>query len=156
MTSADLNIPPDLRPFLVIGVAAIVGGGIAAAVTGPTGWDRGSWVAAFLVLVGGVGQIALGAGQQIIAAAAPRRRRIVAELLTLNVASALVIAGTLVARPPIVATGSAVFVAALVLFIGAVRHTAAGNAGWRRAYVTLLTILLVSTPIGVALSWIRH
>ena len=54
-------------PFAVISSIGIIGGGIAAAVTGPTDWKRGSWVAAFLVLVVGVGQIGIASGQALLA-----------------------------------------------------------------------------------------
>ena len=37
--------------FVAVGSAAIVVGGLVAAVTRPTGFDEGPWVAAFLVLV---------------------------------------------------------------------------------------------------------
>ena len=38
------------RWFLALGSIAVVGGGIVAAVTGPTDFELGSWVAAYLVL----------------------------------------------------------------------------------------------------------
>jgi hypothetical protein len=80
-----------VQPFLAIGVAAIVAGGLAAAVTGPTGWDHGAWIAASIVLTFALGQ---------------RRRDV-----------------------------SAVWTA--------------------QAYSVLLAVLIVSTPIGLVLPWMR-
>ena len=59
---------------MVAGGAAIIAGGIVAAVTDPAGWEHGSWTAAFLVLVAGVAQIGLALGQVELAAvpATPR------------------------------------------------------------------------------------
>ncbi|MBS7547854.1 hypothetical protein [Dietzia massiliensis] len=39
-----------MREFVLVGLTAIIAGGLVAAVTGPTGFDEGSWVAAYLVL----------------------------------------------------------------------------------------------------------
>lgn len=49
--------------LLFTGGISIVAGGLVAAVTGPTNWDRGAWVANFLVLVAGVAQIGIDASQ---------------------------------------------------------------------------------------------
>ena len=42
------------------GIGSVVLGGLVAAVTEPLDLTHGSWVAAYLVLVGGVGQGAMG------------------------------------------------------------------------------------------------
>ena len=130
-------------------------GGLVAAVTGPTGWRHGSWVAAFLVLVVGVGQIGVATGQVIWAGAPPTRRRLGGELVGLNGGSLLVIIGTLLAAPLVVTVGSLVLSGALVAFVRAPRGRR-GEAEWlRRAYVALLLVLLISTPVGIALSWLQ-
>ena len=59
------------RTFVVVGSISVVGGGLVAAATGPTGFERGSWLAAYLVLVGGVAQVVLGAGQSWLAEDVP-------------------------------------------------------------------------------------
>ena len=147
--------PPSVRPFLAAGAVAIVAGGIAAALTGPTGWGRGSWVAAFLVLVAGVGQIGLGAGQAMLADDPPSRRLLGAQVGLLNGGALTVLAGALLSRPVLVSTGGVVLVGALVSF----RRPWDGRRrrpSWSgRAYDALLLMLLVSTPVGVVLSWVR-
>jgi hypothetical protein len=146
---------PALQPFLDIGVVATIAGGVVAAITGPTGWDHGSWVAAFLVLVVGVGQISLAIGQAVCADRPPSRRRRGLQAGMLNSGSALVIVGTLTAMPGVVTIGGIVLLAALVSF----RRSRAGNAVasvWlARVYTLLLTVLIVSTPVGLAMAWMR-
>ena len=61
----------SIVPMLAAGGVSIVAGGVVAAVTGPTDWDHGSWVAAFLVLVAGVAQLGVGAGQAQLVPVAP-------------------------------------------------------------------------------------
>jgi hypothetical protein len=150
-----LSLPPSLVPFLAGGTIAVVAGGLVAAATGPAGWDRGTWAAAFLVLVAGVGQIGLGAGQAILADVAPSGGRLAREVVLLDVGSALVLAGGVASAPAVVTAGSLVLAAALVAFALVPRR----HGDWRpwlgRAYTGLLVVLLVSTPIGLALAWMR-
>jgi hypothetical protein len=150
-----LTVPLSLVPFVAPGAAAVIAGGIAAAVTGPTGWERGSWVAAFLVLVVGVGQIGLGAGQAIFAAGPPSRRRIAIQVAMLNVGSLCVLTGTLAAAPGVVTAGGLTFAGALVMFVRTPQRRGDRWAGLSHAYTALLVVLLVSTPIGLALAWFR-
>ena len=145
-------------PFFVIGALGIVAGGVAAAVTGPTDWGNGSWCAAFLVLVVGVAQIGLGAGQAALAPNLATRRLVVGECALWNVGSAGVITGTLADSPAIVTVGSLVFLAALALAAFAVRGHSELTGRTRPlllAFRVLLIVLLVSTPIGMVLSWAR-
>lgn len=140
-------------PFLVCGGVAIVTGGIAAAVTGPTGWQDGSWVAAYLILVVGVAQIGLGAGQALLSTRTPSLRTIRCEYTLWNGGSLLVIAGTLLAAPSVVTVGGLVIVGVLAILTHTVR-TGGSDGGWPlRAFQGLLIVLLVSTTIGIALSW---
>jgi hypothetical protein len=159
------TVPSDVRvrwtasvPFFVIGGVGIVAGGIAAAVAGPTDWGHGSWCAAFLVLVVGVAQIGLGAGQAAVAPNVPSGRLIAGECVLWNVGSAGVIIGTLLDSPATVSVGSLVFLVALVLAAVAVRGHS-GLTGRARlllvAFRVLLVILVLSTPIGMVLSWTR-
>lgn len=146
-------------PFFVIGSLGIIGGGIAAAVTGPTDWSYGSWCAAFLVLVVGVAQLGLGAGQASLAPSATSPRLVLAEALAWNLGSAGVIAGTLVGSPALVSAASLVFLAAIALATFAVRGRPTLGGPARIAltvYRMLLLVLLVSTPVGIALSFIRN
>ncbi len=159
-------MPPELRnrwtrttPFAVIGAMGIIGGGVAAAVTGPTDWNQGSWVAAFVVLVVGVAQVGLGFGQGALGPTVPSWRLVAAQAATWNVGCAWVIVGTLVSSPVVVAIGSAVFLAALIMAALAVRGHSTLTGATRimlMVYRLLLVVLLVSTPIGMVLSFVRH
>jgi hypothetical protein len=144
-----------LRPFLDIGAVATIAGGIVAAITGPTGWDHGSWVAAFLVLVVGVGQISLGIGQAVCADRLPTRRRRVLQAGLLNTGSALVIAGTLTAMPVGVTVGGVLLFIALVSFRRSRPGHGVASVWLARVYTLLLTLLIVSTPVGLVMAWMR-
>ncbi len=157
-TTNDRNASQPWRPsipLLAAGSVAIIAGGLAAAVTGPTEWDHGSWVAAFLVLVTGVAQIGLGTGQAQLAPVTPGIGFAAVECALWNAGCLAVIVGTLLSAPIAVSIGSALLVAALGMSTFAVRGT-----GGRRLllvlYRALLIVLLVSIPIGTTLAWTRH
>lgn len=147
---------PCVRPFLVVGTLCIVAGGVVAAVTRPTGFVNGSWLAAYLVLVGGVAQIFLGLGQAWLAAEPPPVRAVIAELVAWNLAAAAVIAGTLLTVPVLTTLGGVCLVVALLAFIVGVRGAARAPRWAYVVYRALTAIVLVSTPIGLAMAWIRH
>lgn len=147
--------PPAMSPFLAAGACAVVAGGLVAAVARPAGWEHGSWVAAFLVLVTGVGQIGLGAGQSSTAATPVPRRRVMMESGLWNAGSAAVLGGTLAAAPLVVSAGGAVLVAALGLFVVSSLGADTSASRVRRAYAGLVLTLLISTPVGLVVSWLR-
>lgn len=143
------------RIFLVFGAAAIVAGGVVAAVTGPTDWGHGSWTAAFVVLVVGVAQIVVGVVQAALAPKLVSRQLVLAEFALWNLGSAGVIAGTQIDATIVVAIGSLVFLGALAIAAGAVRAPSALTGTPRTllmVYRVLLVILLVSVFIGIILS----
>lgn len=147
---------PAARPFVVIGSACIIAGGIVAAVTRPTGFDLGSWLAAYLVLVGGVAQIALGAGQAWLAAEPPRATTVKTELATWNLGVAATIVGSLTATPVVTTLGGIVSAVALVVFLVGVRTPGPAPRWARIVYCSVVTFVLCSIPVGLALAWIRH
>lgn len=144
-----------IAPLLLCGAVGVVGGGIAAAVTGPTDWVRGSWVAAYLVLVVGVGQIVLGAGQGLLARSAPPPRIVWLEWLLYNASAAVVIVGTLIHRPGVVAVGSVILLAALLMFAFALPLAKRRHHLGTLLFRAVLLVLIVSTPVGVILSLTR-
>lgn len=150
---------PAARPFVVVGVSSVVVGGFVAAVAGPTGFELGSWVAAYLVLVAGVAQVALGAGQAWLAECRPPATTRRAELATWNVGVVCTLAGSVASAPLLSTVGAVATVVALVLFARAV---ATGRPPDRRrgrtsiAYVCLVVALAISTPVGLVLAWVRH
>lgn len=154
---------PDLRawaatlePFLGIGVAAIIAGGIVAAATHPAGWEHGSWAAAFLVLVGGVGQIGLALGQSLLAAFEPTKQRRMLQAVAYDAGAALVIGGTLTTSPLVVTLGSVAMLVALVAFALTPQRPDRAGSWAGRAFRLLLVVLIVSVPIGIVLSWVRR
>lgn len=154
---AVLTVSPVVAPFLAVGITATVAGGLIAAASRPAGWDRGPWVAAFLVLVVGIGQGGLAIGQAAFGLT-PTRRVVVYELLSINLGAALVIGGTLLSSPLTATVGSLLFGAALVLVArGAMRSIPGFSPGLSgRMFVALLAVLVVSVPVGVCLTWLRH
>src|SRR5579875_3107512 len=99
-------------PFAAFGTACVIAGGLVAAATAPAPSGHGSWAAAYLVLVGGVAQVALGAGQALLAPRSPSRRLVAAEFAGWNAGNAAVLAGTLAGVTPLVDAGGALLVAA--------------------------------------------
>ena len=143
-------------PLLAAGGVSIGAGGLVAAVTGPTHWDNGSWVAAFLVLVAGVAQIGVAAGQAQLAPIAATTAFTAAECASWNAGCMTILAGTLLSSPVAVSIGSALLVAALGMSAFAIRGSGCQPRLLLWLYRALLIVLVVSIPIGIALSWARH
>lgn len=141
--------------FALVGLIAVIAGGLVAAVTGPTGFTDGSWVAAYLVLVAGVAQVGLGVGQALLAAVPPSRRRRGWQLVVYSVANTAVLLGTLTESVAVVVAGGVLLLLALALFLAAVRRPRTHS--WHLAiYRILLAILGVSVPVGIVLSALRQ
>lgn len=143
----------------VIGAGCVVLGGLVAAVAGPLRLADGSWVAAYLVLVGGVAQYAIARAPGHLGARPIAGRTGWALTVTWNSGNAAVIAGTVADVRILVGVGAVLLVAGLVLAWQTVRRpaTAVQSATSRRtrvAYHGLLLVLLVSIPIGVVLAYL--
>jgi hypothetical protein len=135
---------------LLIGTACIVAGGFVAAVTAASPSEKGAWVAAYLVLVVGVAQIALGAGQAWLAREAPPAGVVAAELAIFNLGNAAVIGGTLADTTWIVDIGGVLLIAALTMYLGATRSA---RGGWPLlVYRVLIAFVLISIPVGLMLA----
>jgi hypothetical protein len=147
---------PAARGFVVVAATGIVAGGVVAAVTHPTGFELGSWLAAFLVLVVGVAQLALGAGQAWLAGAAPSRATVRAELVAWNLGALLTIVGTLASAPVVTTLGGPAIVAALVLFLRGAGVGAPSGGRPALLYRSIVVVVLLSTPIGLVLAWARR
>ena len=111
------------------------------------------WMVAYLVLVVGVAQAALGAGQAWLATSAPSARLVTLQCLLFNLGSAGVIAGTLMASAPWVTSGTVVFAVALLLFLAGTRGARTG--GLSIAYRIGLGLLALGATVGVTLSLLR-
>lgn len=148
-----------------IGICCVVLGGLVAAVTEPLDLAHGSWVAAYLVLVAGVAQCAMGQARARHTGLKPSLLWGWAQVGAWNLGNALVIGGTLASEPPVVDFGSVVLVAALAIALRVTRPVTAvaarPAAGWVSSWVewvywVLLLVLAVSIPVGIVLSHLRH
>jgi hypothetical protein len=156
-----------LRPagvLTAIGACCVVLGGLVAAATGPLDLARGSWLAAYLVLVAGVAQCAMGQARTRRPDVARSRRWDWTHICCWNLGNAVVIGGTLAGVPLMVDTGSVLLVVALAIALHTARRPAGAPArplatrmptvvDW--AYRALLLVLAVSIPVGMALSHLR-
>lgn len=146
----------------VAGAGFVVLGGLVAAVTDPLDLARGSWLAAYLVLVGGVAQYAMGWVER-------RQSTETTEASSLpwarfggwNLGNAAVVIGTLASAPLLVDLGSVLLVFVLVTALKATWSGAAWSGPqsptlvvW--TYRILLIILIVSIPVGILLSYLRN
>jgi hypothetical protein len=145
-------------PFAIVGVGCVVVGGLISAIAASSPSENSSWAVAYLVLIGGVAQIALGVGQSRLATTPPSRQLLLAEFLAWSVGNAAVIAGQLLGLPLIVDAGGLLLVVALALLFGGVRGARPGARDTRwtlYAYRLILLIVLVSIPIGLIISHVK-
>lgn len=153
----SLVLSPNARaalPFVVIGGVCVIAGGFVAAVTAHSPSQKATWAAAYLVLVAGVAQILLGAGQAWLAKERPPRRWLVGELATWNLGNAAVIVGAVSRVTPVADLGGALLAAALILLLAAV--VGSRRRGWLLVlYRVLIVIVLVSIPVGLVLAELR-
>jgi hypothetical protein len=131
--------------------ALIVAGGLVAAVNSASPFAHGSWLAAYLVLVGGAAQVALGLAPVALPVAPPSRRLVRAQLVLWNAGALIVPAGVLGDSLAVVAIGSAALLAALLCFVAGARPTGGGGPGGVFAYRALAVVLGMSVVIGCGL-----
>lgn len=159
----------------VLGALSVIVGGLIAAVTGPMELSKGSWAAAYVVLVAGVAQVAMGSAlqrwrrgrgpaksgpaQSGSAQGWPAQRGPAQGWLLLacwNLGNIAVIGGTVTASTLVVIAGSVLLVVALALaFIATMRPSNGDRGLLLLAYRVLLLLLAVSIPVGVVLSSLR-
>jgi hypothetical protein len=138
--------------FLASSGVLIVAGGAVAAVNSAAPFGHGSWLAAYLVLVGGVSQVVLGAGRLALGAPRPVPALLRAQLVLWNLGSLAVPGGVLADAPTLVTVGSVALLWALALF-------ASGASGVRRemrvravVYLAIVVGLAASVVVGSALA----
>lgn len=151
MQPITLPAPTDRwAPAFLVGFAGIVAGGFVAAIVATNPSENGIWASAYLVLVVGVAQVALGLGQAWLAAVPPSRQAVAAEVAIFNLGNAAVIGGTLIDRTWLVDIGGVLLIAALAMYLGATRRA---RGGWLlAAYRVLIAFVLVSIPVGLILA----
>ena len=155
---------PRWRPataFTVIGGGCVVAGGLVAAATSPLSIPHGSWMAAYLVLVGGVAQYAMGRARRWLPETAQPPLWGWIGVIGWNLGNLAVILGTLLGLPPLVYVGSAALVVGLLVALDATRPVATASVGKTNArlglaYRVMLLVLAVSIPVGMTLSHLRH
>lgn len=138
--------------FIAVGFVMIIAGGLVAAVNGAAAFAHASWLAAYLVLVGGVAQIALGVGCLTLPEphCPPRLRALQLGLWNIGVLG--VAAGVLANLFGVVLGGCVVVAGALVCF--AAGSGPADDPGRTRvlAYRLLIAALAISVLVGGVLA----
>ncbi|MFZ1670492.1 MAG: hypothetical protein WAT65_06035 [Candidatus Nanopelagicales bacterium] len=171
MNGRALPMPTDLPgiAMVAVGTSCVVIGGLVAAVTGPLGLDKGSWLSAYLVLVCGVSQVAMGVMGARVGGRQLSKRLGWTQFTTYNVANVTVVAGTLVGGLPFLIDAASVL---LVVALGVALYR---SGTWSRSadaavteaastsgrivtwgYRGLLVVLLASIPVGMLLSHLRN
>ncbi|MEZ5077552.1 MAG: hypothetical protein R2725_08930 [Solirubrobacterales bacterium] len=102
--------------FVAVAAAMVTAGGLLAAINSAAPFAHGSWLAAYLVLVGGVAQLVLGLGPLALPAPRLSRRLRLAQLTLWNLGNAVVVVGVLVDLSGVVAAGGLVLLVALCCF----------------------------------------
>lgn len=138
--------------FLAVALLAMLVAGFAAAATAHTPTRHIMWMVAYLVLVVGLIQAALGLGQSMLSTQLPSRHLVIGECVLFNSGNAGVIMGTLLAWPALVAVGTVIFATSLLLFLLGIRRA----RGWpAHVFRGLLLLACASAIVGVSLSFMR-
>lgn len=142
---------PSTRLFVAIGSIAIIAAGLGAAATAGTPSYLASWAVAYLVLVVGAAQIALGLGQALLKPEMPSGRLVAGELVLFNLGNVAVLAGSLLSLPSFTTIGSTLVIIALAVLFWVTRNSKHGF--WLRySYWLLILILFVSVFIGLVIA----
>ena len=145
-------------PFVVLGLACVIAGGLVAAVTAHAPTQPASWASAYLVLVCGVATLGFGVGQAVLALAVPSPGQVGLQLTAWYAGNAAVLVGTLMENTVLVDLGGLLLVVGLGLLVHGVRGSGRRDAarpapGWAvLAYRVLVLLLLVSIPVGLVLA----
>ena len=138
-----------------LGICFVVVGGLVAAVTGPLDLARGSWLAAYLVLVCGVAQAVLATAQPALSTTPVPAAVWRIQVVGWNVGNGIVIAGVLLDAAVVVDVGALPLIVTLALAMHAARrpprHLAIAGVG----YLAVLAVLMVSVPVGLVLTHLR-
>lgn len=137
-------------PFVALGIAAIIAGGLVAAAVAQHSAEHPVWTSAYLVLVVGVAQVVFGAGQAWLSARLPSISWIAGEWLVFNLGNAGVVAETIFGSFRMVLAGTVLFEAGILAFLLGARGPM--RRGWLAGYRTLLGLIFLSSLAGLALS----
>jgi hypothetical protein len=149
---------PDLTAAALASLAAAA---VALVLRVADPFAHGTWLIAYLVLVGFLAQLLLGLGQAALLSAGdttpPTRRVRLAQALLWNVGVVAVPLGVLAETRLAVVAGSISLISALILLTKTARPALATAFAGRRwigcGYASLLVAMAASTLIGTALAW---
>lgn len=151
-----------LVPFGLAGIACVAAGGLLAAGTAYASTRQTAWATAYLVLVGGLAQVALGAAMAHLAPVAGRHQAW-ATFAGWNLGNAGVLVGQLTGSTTVTDIGGALLVLTLAAMLWSThgarpgdRASSPGRPSVRRwillAFRILLALLLISIPVGLILA----
>lgn len=147
-------------PWVALGVATTVAGGLVAAVVAHEPTEKPVWASAYLVLVAGLGQVALALGRAVLASRPPDCGALARDFALFGLGNAGVVIGTLTDALWLVDVGGALLVVALGLMVWGVRARAGFSSrpgpawlvGLLWLYRLVVVVLLVSIPVGLVLA----
>lgn len=143
---------PAVRPFAVVGVAAVIVSGVVGAALARFPSQQLVWAMAYLNLVVGVGQYALGAGQVRLGQRQPNRGTVWAQWALLNTGHAGIMGGTLSRSFAVVAAATLPYLLAMAWF--ALRVRPRDRSAALLGYRALIALLSLSSLTGVWLMWL--
>lgn len=138
---------------LMIGAVSIVGGGLVAAVASPLQLEKGSWLAAYLVLITGVAQLVLAQQQHLLHPNQNQRRSEWFTLWFWIIGNTAVIVGSLQSAPLVVDAGGVLLIIAVLL--AWIRTRGTQNKILGIALRIIYFIVIVSVPVGLLLAHLR-
>lgn len=142
-------------PFAVIAIISIIAGGFISAVTAFSPSYTASWAVAYLILVAGVAQLALGAGQIWLAAKPPSKSLVIAEIVAFNLANIATLLGTIISSLALVYFGAVLMIISLALFLRGVWIADRKHILLLYAYRAIVFILMVSAGIGLVIASVK-
>lgn len=139
-------------PFAALGsVSVLTGGIVAAAIAAPHPTRHGVWAVAYLVLVGGVSQIALGAGQALLTDTPTSAKRAGITAVLFNLANIGVLTGVISGLIPVLHPSATLLMVTLGLCLYGVRGST--RRGWPLySYRLIVAVLALSIPIGLVVT----
>lgn len=161
MSTTSATIPSTAiqrqLPFLIAGIAYTIAGGMLAAATAFTTTEKTAWATAYIVLIGGVVQVALGAALATLAPEADAKWKWGIFGL-FNVGNIGVLVGQLTATVLLTDVATVVLALSLVgAFVATTRGAAGASQAHRKlllAFRILLVFLAVSMITGIVLAQI--
>lgn len=145
---------PAARPFAIMGAIAIIVGGFLSAVLAPVASYHGNWAVAYIVLVAGVAQIALGVGQATVLSGQIRSGAVITQLLLWNLGATATVIATVLDLSVLLYAAACAQIIVIISFLYLTRN---GRKGRILLIVRVLSvILLISIPTGVVLQALTH